>query len=112
MTIELKELINQQLDDAMSSGDQNLFNKAVCQYSKAMSDCQYKTASRVKDIAAEHPSLIENVKQTKEKVDQISTLILTSKAKAEGAAMIWKVLRYVATFGGGAGLPFLMQILS
>ena len=62
MTIELKEALDLEMDSAMSSGDQSRINIAQIHYNKAMADCQFKTAQRVKEIALATPEIQSDVK--------------------------------------------------
>ena len=50
MTLELKESLNSEMNEAVESGDAKRIWLANFRYNKAMADCQYKTARRVKRI--------------------------------------------------------------
>lgn len=50
MTLELKNSLNEEMDEAVQSGDNKRIWQANFRYNRAMADCQYKTARRVKRI--------------------------------------------------------------
>ena len=50
MTSELKDSLNDEMDEAVKSGDNKRIWQANFRYNRAMADCQYKTARRVKRI--------------------------------------------------------------
>ena len=70
-----------------------MFDRAVINAQKAVADCQLKTAERVKVIAADHPTLVEDVKE-------IKALVSTAKRKAWDVAL--SALKWIAIGGGGA----------
>ena len=65
MTKEMQELIDRDLNAALESGDAKLVDRALINSQRALADCQLKTAERVKSIAADHPVLLEDVKEIK-----------------------------------------------
>lgn len=65
MTKEMQELIDRELNAALESGDAKLVDRALINSQRALADCQLKTAERVKTIAADHPVLVEDVKEIK-----------------------------------------------
>ena len=93
MTKELKEALDRELDTALESGDAKLVDRALINTQKAVADCQLKTAERVKLIAADHPVLMEDVKE-------IKALVTAAKRK------VWDVsfsaLKWILLGGGGA----------
>ena len=93
MTQELKEALDRELDAAMESGDAKMIDRAVINAQKAVADCQLKTAERVKTIAADHPVLVQDVKDIKE-------LVSTARRKAWDVAI--SALKWIAIGGGGA----------
>ena len=92
MTKEMKELIDRELDAALESGDTAAVDRAIVNAMKASNDCQYKTGDRMKVIAADHPILVNDVKE-------IKSLVAAAKRTAWQIglnAVKWIVL------GGGA----------
>ena len=61
----MQELIDRELNAALESGDAKLVDRALINSQRALADCQLKTAERVKTIAADHPVLVEDVKEIK-----------------------------------------------
>ena len=99
MTQEMKELIDRELDAALESGDAKLIDRAVINAHKAVADCQLKTAERVKIIAADHPVLVEDVKE-------IKALVTAARRKAWDiglSAIKWILL-------GGGGVEFIRYL--
>ena len=93
MTQEMKELIDRELDDALESGDAKLIDRAVINAHKVVADCQLKTAERVKIIAADHPVLLEDVKE-------IKALVTAARRKALDVGL--SALKWILLGGGGA----------
>ena len=101
MTKELKEALDRELDAALESGDAKMIDRAVINAQKAVADCQLKTAERVKVIAADHPILVQDVKDIKE-------LVTAARRKALDvglSAVKWILL-------GGGGVEFLRYVLT
>lgn len=101
MTTELKEALDRELDAALESGDSKMIDRAVINAQKAVADCQLKTAERVKVIAADHPILVQDVKDIKE-------LVTAARRKALDvglSAIKWILL-------GGGGVEFLRYVLT
>ena len=65
MTAELRDAINAEMREARESGDQNRINIAQEHYNRAMCDCQYKTAQRVKEIKADVDEMKSDIKEIK-----------------------------------------------
>lgn len=84
MTIEQQAMLKLEMDDALAITDPSRRTEAVqtvtLHYLYALTDCQRKTADRVKRIDAEREAALQRVK---------------------GAAWLWRILRYGATLGGG-----------
>lgn len=101
MTKELKEALDRELDAALESGDPKLIDRAIINSQKSVADCQMKTAERVKVIAADHPVLVQDVKEIKE-------LVSSAKRKALDvglSAIKWIIL-------GGGGVEFVRYIIT
>lgn len=92
MTKELMEALNRELDAALESGDPNQIDRALINSQKAVASCQMKTAERVKTIAADHPILVEDVKEIKK-------LVSTARRKVWDVA--FSALKWIAVGGGG-----------
>jgi hypothetical protein len=101
MTKELKEALDRELDAALESGDPKLIDRAIINSQKASQDCQLKTAERVKTIAADHPVLVQDVKEIKE-------LVSTAKRKAWDVA--FSALKWIVL--GGGGVEFVRYIIT
>lgn len=93
MTKELKEALDRELDAALESGDPKQIDRALINSQKAVASCQMKTAERVKVIAADHPLLVQDVRD-------IKALVSTTRQQ------LWKValsaFKWIAIGGGGA----------
>lgn len=92
MTKELKEALDRELDIALDSGDTKLIDRAIININKALADCQMKTAERVKSIAADHPVLLEDVKE-------IKALVTAARRKALDVGL--SALKWIVVGGGG-----------
>ena len=92
MTKEMQELLDRELDTALESGDPKLVDRALINSQKALADCQLKTAERVKLIAADHPVLVNDVKEIKD-------LVSTARRKALDVGL--SALKWIALGGGG-----------
>lgn len=93
MTKEMQELLNRELDAALEAGDAKLVDRALINSQKALADCQLKTAERVKTIAADHPVLVEDVKE-------IKALVTAARRKAWDIGL--SALKWILLGGGGA----------
>lgn len=93
MTKELKEALDRELDIALDSGDAKLIDRAIINSNKALADCQMKTAERVKTIAADHPVMVEDVKE-------IKALVSAARRKALDVGL--SALKWILLGGGGA----------
>lgn len=92
MTKELKEALDRELDIALDSGDAKLIDRAIINSNKALADCQMKTAERVKTIAADHPVMVEDVKE-------IKALVSAARRKALNVGL--SALKWIVVGGGG-----------
>lgn len=93
MTKEMQELIDRELNAALESGDAKLVDRALINSQRALADCQLKTAERVKTIAADHPVLVEDVKE-------IKALVTAARRKAWDIGL--SALKWIIVGGGGA----------
>ena len=93
MTKEMQELIDRELNAALESGDAKLVDRALINSQRALADCQLKTAERVKTIAADHPVLVEDVKE-------IKALVTAARRKALDVGL--SALKWILLGGGGA----------
>jgi len=93
MTPELKNLLDAEMEAAMESGDADRIRDAVAHATKALCDCQMKTADRVKTIASDHPQLVKDVKAIKEIVEGGKRKIIEVAASA---------VKWIIVGGGGA----------
>lgn len=91
MTIEMQHALERELNDAKSIEDTERRHEAIemvqSHMLSALIDCQRKTAERVKDL----------VSRAEE-----------AKHKLQGAKVLWAILRYIASFGGGAAIVKLL----
>lgn len=93
MTKEMQELIDRELNAALESGDAKLVDRALINSQRALADCQLKTAERVKTIAADHPVLVEDVKE-------IKALVTAARRKAWDIGL--SAIKWILLGGGGA----------
>lgn len=101
MTQEMKELIDRELNAALESGDAKLVDRALINAQKAVADCQLKTAKRIKTIAADHPVLVEDVKEIK---------ALVQKAKRQFYSVALSAVKWIVV--GGGGVEFLRYLVT
>jgi len=91
MTQELKNLLDAEMEAALESGDTDRIRDAVAHSTKALCDCQMKTADRVKVIASDHPALVNDVKEIKQLIK-------------EGKRKVWEIaasaLKWILLGGG------------
>ena len=101
MTKEMQELIDRELNAALESGDAKLVDRALINSQRALADCQLKTAERVKTIAADHPVLVEDVKE-------IKALVTAARRKALDVGL--SALKWILL--GGGGVEFLRYLVT
>lgn len=101
MTKEMQELIDRELNAALESGDAKLVDRALINSQRALADCQLKTAERVKTIAADHPVLVEDVKE-------IKALVSAARRKAWDIGL--SALKWIVV--GGGGVEFLRYLVT
>lgn len=101
MTKEMQELIDRELNAALESGDAKLVDRALINSQRALADCQLKTAERVKTIAADHPVLVEDVKE-------IKALVSAARRKAFDVGL--SALKWIIV--GGGGVEFLRYLVT
>lgn len=101
MTKEMQELIDRELNAALESGDAKLVDRALINSQRALADCQLKTAERVKTIAADHPVLVEDVKE-------IKALVSAARRKAWDIGL--SALKWIIV--GGGGVEFLRYLVT
>ena len=92
MTKEMQELIDRDLNAALESGDAKIVERALINSQRALADCQLKTAERVKTIAADHPVMVEDVKE-------IKALVTAARRKAWDIGL--SALKWIVVGGGG-----------
>ena len=84
MTIEQQSMLKLEMDDALALSDPQRRAEAVqtvmLHYLYALTDCQRKTATRVKELVAEREAALQRIK---------------------GASLLWRLLRYGLAIGGG-----------
>ena len=93
MTLELKEALDRELDMALASGDPKQIDRALINSQKAVQDCQLKSAERIKVIAADHPVLVQDVKDIKD---------IVAKAKRRFRDVAFTAVKWIVVGGGGA----------
>lgn len=93
MTEELKQTLERDLETALESGDSRQIDKALVNSNRAVIACQQKMADRVKTIAADHPVLVEDVKE-------IKALVTAARRKAWDIGL--SALKWIIVGGGGA----------
>ena len=95
MTIEQQAMLKREMDDALALTDParraDAVQTVMLHYLYALTDCQRKTADRVKKLDAEREA---------------------AKQRFTGMKWLWCALRYVASIGGGGLLYHLITIWS
>lgn len=81
MTLEMQEMLEDEMRAAEESNDQERVQRVMVRATLALVDCQRKTSERVKKLEA--------------KWDE-------RENKAKGAALLWDFLKLIASAGGGA----------
>ncbi len=99
MTEELKQTLERDLETALESGDSRQIDKALVNSNRAVIACQQKMAERVKTIAADHPVLVEDVKE-------IKALVSAARRKAFDVGL--SALKWIIV--GGGGVEFLRYL--
>ena len=61
MTKELKDTLDDEIKDALESGDEARINRCTARYVRAIGDCNYKTADRVKSLVSDITSINTNI---------------------------------------------------
>ena len=120
MTEQLRQELEDRLDKAEQSGDQERINEARRAIDHHTLECQAHTADRVKRIEADVIEIARDVKHIRASYDKINEKceeakqiaqntrdeLNTYKAQANGAATgikgLLDVLKWVAAAGGGA----------
>lgn len=91
MTIEQQSMLKLEMDDALAITDKERRTEAVqtvtLHYLYALTDCQRKTADRVKKLDAEREAALQ---------------------KLSGAKMLWQWLKYIASVGGGGLITYFL----
>lgn len=67
---------------------------------------------QVSIVVSNMSQLIDAMASLTERFNAVLDDMKSNRARMEGAAMMWRILRYVAVFGGGSGASILYQILS
>lgn len=62
MTKELKETLDDEIKDALESGDEARINRCTARYVRAIGDCNYKTSDRVKTLVNEVNNIGNTIK--------------------------------------------------
>ena len=62
MTKELKETLDDEIKDALESGDEARINRCTARYIRAIGDCNYKTSDRVKTLVNEVNNIGNTIK--------------------------------------------------
>ena len=62
MTKELKETLDDEIKDALESGDEARINRCTARYVRAIGDCNYKTSDRVKTLVTEINTIGSTIK--------------------------------------------------
>lgn len=101
MTEELKQTLERDLETALESGDSRQIDRALVNSNRAVIACQQKMADRVKTIAADHPVLVEDVKE-------IKALVTAARRKALDVGL--SALKWILL--GGGGVEFIRYFLT
>lgn len=101
MTKELKNQLDAEMESALESCDTDRIRDAVAHSTKALCDCQMKTADRVKVIAANHPILVNDVKEIKQFIKD---------GKRKFVEIAFSAFKWILL--GGAGTEFIRFYLT
>lgn len=93
--------LDQQLDDAIASGDGARIKAVRRTMEREMLECTAHTASRIKEIREEVGALTV-------KVDTLCDEWSAVKNRIEGGRVLWSVLKTLTALGGGAALMKLL----
>lgn len=63
MTKELKETLDEEIKDALESGDEARINRCTARYVRAIGDCNYKTSDRVKGLVSNIDAISTNLEK-------------------------------------------------
>lgn len=106
MTIEQKEMLDEEIETAMESGDENRLRRVMARYIMAIGDCQHKTSNRVKSVKDTIEEVQEDVSHIKEEIKPMkkSHNRYTAECEQRKGAMwairiIWGLVGVVVSIG-------------
>ena len=106
MTIEQKEMLDEEIETAMESGDENSLRRVMARYIMAIGDCQYKTSNRVKSVKGTVEDVLVDVMHIKAEMQPLKAshdLYMAECEQRKGvmwaARLIWVIVSACASVG-------------
>lgn len=107
MTIEQKEMLDEEIESAMASQDEPRLRRVMARYIMAIGDCQYKTSDRVKSVKASVEDVSEDIKHIKEEIRPMKKSheqYQADRAERRGATQMLQLIKWAVTIVGSGGL--------
>lgn len=108
MTEEQKNILDEEIESAMESRDEDRLRRVMARYIMAIGDCQYKSGDRLKSVKATAESTQADVRHIKEEIkpmkkshEQYQAELQQRKGAAWAIRIIWvgaSALAAVAAF--------------
>lgn len=96
MTIEQKEMLDEEIETAMNSHDEDRLRRVMARYIMAIGDCQYKTSNRMKSVKETTETVQVDVKHIKEEIkpmkkshEQYQAELQQRKGAAWAIRIVW-----------------------
>lgn len=115
MTLEMQQMLEREMDDALELEDSSrrcdAVQTVILHYLRALTDCQRKTAERVKELVKVHDSVGALEESQKDVETRVTELVADrDRMRARVAAVNW-IGRSVAGFAAAGGFVVLVKIL-
>lgn len=114
MTIEQKEMLDEEIETAMASGDENRLRRVMARYIMAIGDCQHKTSNRVKSVKDTVEDMQEDVSHIKEEIKPMKKSHERYTAECEqrkGAMWAIRIIWGIVGVGASVGAFILGRIM-
>lgn len=100
MTQEMKQILDEEIETAIESGDENRLRRVMARYIMAIGDCQYKTSNRVKSVKDTVEDVQTDIGHIKEEIKPMKESHLKYQAELQqrkGAKWAIRIVWGVAT---------------
>lgn len=106
MTIEQKEMLDEEIETAMESGDENRLRRVMARYIMAIGDCQHKTSNRVKSVKSTVEDVqvdVAHIKSEMQPLKESRDLYMAECEQRKGAMwatrLIWVIVSACSSVG-------------